>query len=147
MDRCHRIGQTRPVLVLRLATAHSVEGKMLARARSKMALERLVIKKGAFKDVANVGGSGGADSEAASTGLSAAELLALLKGTSGIGEGDIVESGEVDEAMLDKLMNRKHLEQSSHGKSAELPYPPAGQGYTVDMHEDSKGGMLNSINE
>ena len=48
MDRCHRIGQRRPVLVLRLATAHSVEGKLLRRARSKLALERLVIKKGAF---------------------------------------------------------------------------------------------------
>ena len=31
MDRCHRIGQQRPVLVMRLATAHSVEGKMLRR--------------------------------------------------------------------------------------------------------------------
>ena len=51
MDRCHRIGQTRPVLVFRLATAHSVEGKMLRRAADKMALERLVIKKGAFKDI------------------------------------------------------------------------------------------------
>ncbi len=48
MDRCHRIGQQKPVLVLRLATAHSVEGKLLKRARSKLALERLVIKKGAF---------------------------------------------------------------------------------------------------
>ena len=48
MDRCHRLGQNRPVLVLRLATAHSVEGKLLRRANSKLALERLVIKKGAF---------------------------------------------------------------------------------------------------
>ena len=51
MDRCHRIGQLRPVLVFRLATAHSVEGKMLKRASEKMALERLVIKKGVFKEV------------------------------------------------------------------------------------------------
>jgi len=51
MDRCHRIGQVRPVLVFRLATAHSVEGKMLKRAGEKMALERLVIKKGVFKEV------------------------------------------------------------------------------------------------
>lgn len=50
MDRCHRIGQLKPVLVLRLATAHSVEGKMLRRANSKLMLERLVIKKGAFID-------------------------------------------------------------------------------------------------
>jgi SNF2 family DNA or RNA helicase len=49
MDRVHRIGQTKPVLVIRLATAQSVEGKMLVRAESKMALERVVIKKGAFK--------------------------------------------------------------------------------------------------
>ena len=36
------------MLVLRLATSHSVEGRLLKRARSKLALERLVIKKGAF---------------------------------------------------------------------------------------------------
>ena len=49
MDRVHRIGQTKPVLVIRLATSHSVEGKMLTKAGNKMALERVVIKKGAFK--------------------------------------------------------------------------------------------------
>lgn len=47
MDRAHRIGQTKPVLVLRLATQFSVEGRLLARANSKLALERLVIKRGA----------------------------------------------------------------------------------------------------
>ena len=46
MDRAHRIGQTKPVLVLRLATQFSVEGRLLARANSKLALERLVIKRG-----------------------------------------------------------------------------------------------------
>jgi ATP-dependent DNA helicase len=51
MDRCHRIGQQKPVLVFRLATAHSVEGKMLKRANEKMALERVVIKKGVFKEL------------------------------------------------------------------------------------------------
>lgn len=55
MDRCHRLGQTKPVLVFRLATAHSVEGKMLRRAADKMALERLVIKKGAFKEISHHG--------------------------------------------------------------------------------------------
>jgi ATP-dependent DNA helicase len=56
MDRCHRIGQVKPVLVFRLATSHSVEGKMLARACGKMALERLVIKKGVFKEVLDTSG-------------------------------------------------------------------------------------------
>lgn len=54
MDRCHRIGQLKPVLVFRLATANSVEGRMLRRAASKMALERLVIKKGAFREIKEV---------------------------------------------------------------------------------------------
>ena len=44
MDRAHRIGQTKPVLVIRLATANSIEGKMLTRANDKMLLEKLVIK-------------------------------------------------------------------------------------------------------
>lgn len=47
------------MLVFRLATANSVEGKMLKRAADKMVLERLVIKKGAFKGVEQVGEAGG----------------------------------------------------------------------------------------
>lgn len=43
------------MLVFRLATSHSVEGKMLRRACDKMALERLVIKKGVFKEVLDMG--------------------------------------------------------------------------------------------
>ena len=39
MDRCHRIGQTKPVLVFRLITANSVEENMLAKAESKLQLD------------------------------------------------------------------------------------------------------------
>ena len=76
MDRCHRIGQTKPVHVYRLATAQSVEvtwwlvtiirsysnhlaynflrilcwqGRMLKRAFSKLKLEHVVIGKGQFQ--------------------------------------------------------------------------------------------------
>jgi ATP-dependent DNA helicase len=49
MDRCHRIGQTRPVHVYRLATAQSVECRMLKVATGKLKLEHLVIEKGQFK--------------------------------------------------------------------------------------------------
>ncbi|EOX91121.1 Chromatin remodeling 1 isoform 2 [Theobroma cacao] len=48
MDRCHRIGQTKPVHVYRLATAHSVECRILKRAYSKLKLEHVVIGKGQF---------------------------------------------------------------------------------------------------
>lgn len=48
-DRCHRIGQTRPVCVYRLITASTVESSMLRRANRKLKLERLVIHEGGFR--------------------------------------------------------------------------------------------------
>jgi ATP-dependent DNA helicase len=47
-DRCHRIGQTKPVHIYRLATANSIETHILDRAKSKQTLERVVIHKGNF---------------------------------------------------------------------------------------------------
>ncbi len=123
MDRCHRIGQTRPVLVLRLATAHSVEGKMLRRANSKLMLEKLVIKKGAFLDVEeNKKGS-----------MSAEELLDVLKAD--ISLDDVPQSGEVDEKQLDKILNRSHL----MGPGRPLPYPEHGTGYEVVTQLEGSG--------
>lgn len=48
-DRCHRIGQTRPVVVFRLATKGTVEEELLGSADAKRRLEKLVIKKGGFR--------------------------------------------------------------------------------------------------
>lgn len=47
-DRAHRIGQTKPVLVFRLVTNHTVETKIMQRATEKRQLETLVIAKGMF---------------------------------------------------------------------------------------------------
>lgn len=44
-DRAHRIGQTRPVIVYRLATKGTVEEELLTSADAKRRLEKLVIKK------------------------------------------------------------------------------------------------------
>ncbi|KAK5991313.1 Lymphocyte-specific helicase [Cladobotryum mycophilum] len=48
-DRCHRIGQTRPVIVYRLATKDTVEENLLLSADAKRRLEKLVIRKGGFR--------------------------------------------------------------------------------------------------
>lgn len=72
MDRAHRIGQENPVLVLRLASANSVDGRILKRANSKLMLERLVIRKGAFI---------GEEEKKGAAGLSNEELMELLKDT------------------------------------------------------------------
>jgi ATP-dependent DNA helicase len=45
-DRAHRIGQTKPVLIFRLLTAHTIETEIMQRATEKRKLEALVIAKG-----------------------------------------------------------------------------------------------------
>ena len=51
MDRAHRIGQKRPVIVYRLATRGTVEEQLLFKADNKRKLEKLVIQKGKFKSL------------------------------------------------------------------------------------------------
>ncbi|KAF7199141.1 lymphoid-specific helicase [Nothobranchius furzeri] len=48
-DRCHRIGQTKPVVVYRLVTANTIDQKILERASAKRKLEQMVIHKKKFK--------------------------------------------------------------------------------------------------
>mmetsp|Transcript_5504 Transcript_5504/g.23381 ORF Transcript_5504/g.23381 Transcript_5504/m.23381 type:complete len:267 (-) Transcript_5504:638-1438(-) len=49
MDRCHRIGQSRPVHVYRLITSGTVEEALLKRAMEKRKLEHIVVAKGNFQ--------------------------------------------------------------------------------------------------
>jgi ATP-dependent DNA helicase len=53
MDRVHRIGQTRPVVIYRLTTSSTVEEVLLRRAGQKRMLEQLVIENGKFKGLWN----------------------------------------------------------------------------------------------
>ncbi|XP_063989638.1 uncharacterized protein LOC135168912 [Diachasmimorpha longicaudata] len=45
MARCHRIGQTKPVVIYRLCTKGSYDERIVQRAESKRTLEKLVISK------------------------------------------------------------------------------------------------------
>lgn len=45
-DRCHRIGQTRPVVVYRFVTAATIDEQIVERAAAKRKLEKMVIQKG-----------------------------------------------------------------------------------------------------
>ncbi|ORY32001.1 SNF2 family N-terminal domain-domain-containing protein [Naematelia encephala] len=55
-DRAHRIGQTRPVLIFRLVSAHTVETHILQKAGNKRKLEALVISQGKFGRVVDENG-------------------------------------------------------------------------------------------
>lgn len=50
-DRCHRIGQKKPVIIYRLITANTVESHLIGKANSKRLLEKLVIHKSKFKSL------------------------------------------------------------------------------------------------
>ncbi|RDL35755.1 uncharacterized protein BP5553_06367 [Venustampulla echinocandica] len=70
-DRAHRIGQTNPVVVFRLATKGTVEESLLKSADAKRRLEKTVIKKGNFKNM-------GQKLEKEEEGLSENDLKQLL---------------------------------------------------------------------
>jgi SNF2 family DNA or RNA helicase len=45
-DRCHRIGQTKPVVVYRLVSSDTIDQRIIERAGAKRKLDKLVIQKG-----------------------------------------------------------------------------------------------------
>lgn len=99
---------------------------MLRRANSKMALERLVIKKGAFLPDAGAG-------EAKSTaGLSPEELADLLKNDTTL--EDLPQSAALSDKDMAKLLNRKHMETGT-----KAPYADAGPGWEVVSQLDGSG--------
>ena len=44
-DRCHRIGQTKPVVVYRFVTSNTIDQRIVERAASKRKLEKMVIHR------------------------------------------------------------------------------------------------------
>ncbi|KAI0338740.1 hypothetical protein BDW22DRAFT_1362441 [Trametopsis cervina] len=102
-DRAHRIGQTKPVLIFRLVTAHTVETKIMQRASEKRKLEALVIAKGKFRAPAQAANQGATKTKAETMAEMAADLLRLeseqikiaLEGQSVINERDM-------DALLDR---------------------------------------------
>ncbi|XP_052197684.1 ATP-dependent DNA helicase DDM1 [Diospyros lotus] len=139
MDRCHRIGQTKPVHVYRLATAQSVEGRILKRAFSKLKLEHVVIAKGQFQQE-RTKPSGDVEEE---------DLLALLRDEQDA-EDKMIQTDISDEDM-ERVLDRSDLVvsvPSSEGGISDTPigaYPLRGPGWEVVM-PTATGGMLSTIN-
>ena len=94
-DRAHRIGQTRPVLIYRLVSAHTVETKILQRAGNKRKLEALVISQGKFGRVVDDNGRvilGRAKAKNESVGEMARALLDL--------EGEEINVANADDTII-----------------------------------------------
>ena len=49
-DRCHRLGQKKPVSVYRLVSENTVEEKIVERAQQKLKLDAMVVQQGRLKE-------------------------------------------------------------------------------------------------
>ncbi|XP_013385622.1 lymphocyte-specific helicase-like isoform X1 [Lingula anatina] len=111
-DRCHRIGQTKPVLIYRLVTANTYDQKIVERAAAKRKLEKMVIHKGKFK----VGMKSFTDSLKP---VGAPELLQLLKSKDHDEEVKGREGQVISKRDLDKLLDRTDLMEKWINKNQE----------------------------
>lgn len=132
MDRCHRIGQTRPVHVYRLATAHSVECRMLKVAANKLELEHLVIEKGQFRQERDHPG----------ITLQESDLIALQKQERDE-EEELVQSQDISDENLSLLLNRSDMVRNS-GNEVTDSLPLKGPGWEVVIRS-GKSNLLSSI--
>mmetsp|Transcript_7601 Transcript_7601/g.14056 ORF Transcript_7601/g.14056 Transcript_7601/m.14056 type:complete len:133 (-) Transcript_7601:703-1101(-) len=130
MDRCHRMGQNRPVAVYRLLTCNSVDIEMMEKQVSKKKLERMTIAGGDFRKA-------GKRSEG---DMTFEKLQSLLQ--SDIQDmharGQDVEDIKISDEEFDMIMDRKRL--FMEGKDA---IPQDGKMFSVI--NAAGGDMLGSM--
>ena len=129
MDRCHRIGQTRPVAVYRLLTVGSVDIDMMEKQISKKELERMTIAGGEFKK----------PGKKASGSLSFKELTTLLSDDIKDLSDRGVEDVRISDEEFENIMDREKL--FSENESA---IPTEGKMY--DILDAAGGDFLGTMN-
>ncbi|KAK5133769.1 hypothetical protein LTR08_007419 [Meristemomyces frigidus] len=98
MDRAHRIGQTKQVMVFRFITENAIEEKVLERAAQKLRLDQLVIQQGRAQ-------------QQAKAAASKDDLLGMIQhGAEAIFEknesGGVFGKGDMSETELDDILRK-----------------------------------------
>lgn len=118
-DRCHRIGQVKPVVVYRLVTRNTIDQKVVERATAKRKLEKMIIHKGKFK-------CGIKNFSTSLTSMSPHELSELLQSSDHeeIYEGEN-RSSIISQSYLEKMLDRSDLlnkmEETKKGFQKTVP--------------------------
>uniref|UniRef100_A0A7S2UFY8 Uncharacterized protein n=1 Tax=Attheya septentrionalis TaxID=420275 RepID=A0A7S2UFY8_9STRA len=130
MDRCHRIGQTRPVAVYRLMTVNSVDIEMMEKQISKKKLERMAITGGDFRKAGSR--SCGEFSSERLVSLLADDITNLNT------KGMDADSIQIDDEEFEKIMCRERLFAVGDGA-----VPTEGKMY--DILDTNKGEVLGAM--
>ncbi|KAF0684861.1 Aste57867_23206 [Aphanomyces stellatus] len=125
-DRCHRIGQTKDVIVYRLITENSFENRMLQRANAKRTLERVVLSRGEFSSA-----SGGPKQ----ANLTMEELEDLLRDDIQIRQE---ASGGISDEELAFICNRQAVVDAFVKKTTDTYAKETKGYYVVDNSNTSK---------
>uniref|UniRef100_H3C664 Proliferation-associated SNF2-like protein n=1 Tax=Tetraodon nigroviridis TaxID=99883 RepID=H3C664_TETNG len=111
-DRCHRIGQTKPVVVYRLVTANTIDQKILERASNKRKLEQMVIHKNKFK-------GGKSELNQSKGGIDLNELMELLKTRRSECEMTVSKGKVISDKDLEILLDRTDLLEKAKSTKQE----------------------------
>lgn len=132
MDRCHRLGQTKPVAVYRLLTVNSVDIEMMEKQISKKKLERMTIAGGDFRKAGRR--SQGDMSFETLTTLLESDIKDLNA------KGGDVENIKISDEEFECIMNRKTLFRT--GADA---IPTEGKMYDIVDNGGGKSDVLGTM--
>ncbi|BGP31707.1 Putative ATPase [Rhodotorula toruloides] len=161
MDRAHRIGQTKPVLVFRFASANSIEQTLLASATRKRKLERVVLgneaalagdgASAASNFITEVRGKKPGKGQAKNQAIKtlAQKLLEAEGELVSLDEGDEVLTDEQLEALLDRseeAMTSIESSKQTSGKQAAFEVVETIEEETIQQ-ENVLGGVLGDVTD